>query len=66
MNISESKIGEVMRWDTRDNKIYFNIERGSVDGRLILRRAENGRIDMQIIRSDDAPPSARLNNNTAG
>lgn len=52
MNISELKYGGAVRWDTFDNKIYFNIEKGSVGGRLVLKKDSDGKIDMYILNGD--------------
>ncbi len=54
MNAGEMKLGNTVRWDTNDNKIYFNIER-SLGGRLVLRKSADGKIDMCIIKPDRKP-----------
>jgi len=55
MNAGELQIGNAMRWDTNDNKIYFDTERWSVRGRLVLRKNADGKIDMYIIKAEPKP-----------
>ena len=50
MDIVETNTSCVVRWDTFSNKIYFNVEKGSLQGRLILRKDADGKIGMQIRR----------------
>lgn len=57
MNTCELKAVNAVRWDTFDNKIYFNLEKGSVSGRLVIRRDADGRIDMHLVK--EAPVSLR-------
>ena len=59
MNAQELKTGNAVRWDTYDNKIYFDLERGSVGGRLVLRRNADGKIDMYITKGDVAATRLR-------
>lgn len=54
MNTSELKAENAVRWDTFDNKIYFDLEKGSVRGRLIIRRDADGKIDMHLIKEGTA------------
>ncbi len=59
MNAGELNMGNAVRWDTNTNKIYFNIERWSEGGRLVLRKNADGRIDMCIIKADQPPAIQR-------
>lgn len=52
MNAGELHLGNAMRWDTNDNKIYFDTERWTVCGRLVLRKNADGKIDMFIIKAE--------------
>ena len=58
MNAQELKAQNAVRWDTYDNKIYFDLERWSVRGRLVLRRNADGKIDMYLTKSE--VPAARI------
>ena len=60
MNAGELELGNAVRWDTNSNKIYFNIERWSVGGRLVLQKSADGKIDMHIVKNDP-PASANMN-----
>ncbi len=53
MNAGELQFGNTVRWDTNDNKIYFNIER-SLGGRLVLRKSADGKIDMCVVKTEPA------------
>lgn len=57
MNAGELKMGNAVRWDTNTNKIYFDIERWSVGGRLVLRKNADGKIDMYIIKGEPPAPA---------
>jgi hypothetical protein len=57
MNAGELKMGDAVRWDTNTNKIYFNIERWSVGGRLVLQKGADGRIDMHIVKGETPVPA---------
>jgi hypothetical protein len=50
VGISESKTASAIQWDSSRNKIYFDVGKESLPGRLILRKTSNGKIDMQIIK----------------
>lgn len=52
MNVCELKQENAVRWDTYDNKIYFDLERRSLGGRLVLRRNADGKIDMYITKGE--------------
>lgn len=52
MNAGELQLGNAMRWDTNDNKIYFDTERWMLCGRLVLRKNADGKIDMHIIKAE--------------
>lgn len=52
METAGVKTAVAMQWDTGSNKVYFNVEKGSLEGRLILQKTSDGKIDMQIIRSE--------------
>ncbi len=57
MNVGDFKAGNAVRWDTNDNKIYFDTEQWAVRGRLVLRKNADGKIDMYILKVD--PPLAQ-------
>jgi hypothetical protein len=60
MNTGDLKIGKAVRWDTNTNKIYFDIERSSVRGRLVLRKNADGKIDMYVVQSE-VPATVTIN-----
>lgn len=49
-----------MRWDTYNNKVYFNLDRDTLKGRLILRKGADGKIDMQLVSFQDSVPAAAV------
>ncbi len=55
MNAWDLQQENAMRWDTNDNKIYFDTERWTVRGRLVLCKNADGKIDMYIIKADPPP-----------
>lgn len=57
MNTSELKEVNPVRWDTFTNKIYFDLDKGSVRGRLIIMRDADGKIDMSLVK--EGPVSLR-------
>ncbi len=52
MSAGELQLGNAMRWDTNDNKIYFDTERWVLCGRLVLRKNADGKIDMYLIKAE--------------
>jgi hypothetical protein len=56
MGNPESITADVVRWDTFSNKIYFNVDSGSLDGRLILKRDASGKIGLFIVRTNQSTP----------
>jgi hypothetical protein len=54
--MSESGAAKAVRWDTYTNRIIFNIEKDSLDGRLVLRRTPDGRIDISLVKNHDGLP----------
>ncbi|MDT8903035.1 hypothetical protein [Anaeroselena agilis] len=52
MHALELQQEKAMRWDTNDNKIYFDTERWKVRGRLVLRKGADGKIDMYISKAE--------------
>lgn len=57
MNAGDFELGNAVRWDTNSNKIYFNIDRWSVGGRLVLQKSADGRINMHVIKNDPTAPA---------
>jgi len=53
-NIDLKPAGAI-QWDSYNNKVYFDIGKGSLEGRLILRKAPSGKIDMQIFANASLP-----------
>ncbi|MDR3588439.1 MAG: hypothetical protein P4N41_02105 [Negativicutes bacterium] len=48
-----------VQWDTSSNKVYFNVEKGSLEGRLIVRKTSDGKIGMHIAKSEASPGGHR-------
>jgi hypothetical protein len=54
MEMLELKPNGVVRWDTYTNKVYFNVEKDSFKGRLIIEKTADGKIGMRILRGEFA------------
>jgi len=52
MDIAEVKTVNAVQWDTCSNKVYFNVEKDSLGGRLIIKKTSDGKIGMHIIKSE--------------
>jgi hypothetical protein len=59
MEAAGRKTVSAVEWDTCSNKVYFNVEQGSLDGRLIVRKTSDGKIGMVIERKDGYPSDPR-------
>jgi hypothetical protein len=55
MEAAEAKIISAVHWDTGSNKVYFNVEKGSLGGRLIIKKTSDGKIGMHIVKSEIFP-----------
>lgn len=52
MGAGEARVDNAVRWDTNCNKIYFDLEKAPLGGRLVLRKNSDGKIDMYITKSE--------------
>ncbi|MDR3562159.1 MAG: hypothetical protein P4N59_12090 [Negativicutes bacterium] len=53
MEVAKVTAGSAVRWDTYSNRIYFNVEKGSLAGRLVLTKSFDGKIDMHIVKNEN-------------
>jgi hypothetical protein len=59
MNAAEVKTVSPVQWDTCSNKVYFNVEKGSLQGRLIITKTSDGKIGMHIVKNESLPGGRR-------
>lgn len=59
MDAAGRKTMSAVQWDTSSNKVYFNVEKGSLEGRLIVRKTSDGKIGMHIAKSEASPGGHR-------
>lgn len=71
MDASGAIMKKAIRWDTSENRIFFDIQQRTMDGMLVLTRSADGRIDMRFkkgsmsavdmaIRADSVDQSSKL------
>lgn len=55
MGAGEAQARDAVRWDTNTNRIYFDLEKSPLGGRLVLRKNRDGKIDMYITKGETLP-----------
>lgn len=63
MDASSVKTEKAIRWDTSENRIFFDIQQRTMNGMLVLARSVDGRIDMRFIKGNMSDPASSIDFN---